>query len=100
LVIAQWGMQSPFWFDAPAASAWLRPFSVAQRFAEHPNIACGTVRERNLGRPTPRALQRGGCVPPWSEPWVSSCLLRLYWAILPLVAKNIVAGGAGLYGLL
>jgi MFS family permease len=100
LVIAQWGMASPFWCDAAssvgviAALYWWRKGSpntrtlAAERFGSA--ILLGLRHARyNVRLRATLARATGFCA-----------FAAAYWALLPLVAKDQIAGGPGLYGLL
>jgi MFS family permease len=100
LVIAQWGMASPFWIDAAssigviAALVWWRAGSrklqalPAERFGNAMLLGLRHARY---------------------NPQLSATLVRAlgffvfaaaYWSLLPLLARNQIAGGPGLYGVL
>jgi MFS family permease len=100
LVIAWWGMSSPFWIDSAgsigviAALFWWHAGSAAPRTLPPERFGSAILVGLRHARYNPR---------------LRATLVRAtgffvfataYWALLPLVAKNRIAGGAGLYGLL
>jgi MFS family permease len=101
LVIVPWGMAAPFWLNAIstlgviAALVWWRP--AKQRSA------------RPLPQEQFRGALRAGLRHARYNASLRATLIRAagffifasaYWALLPLVARNRVEGGAGLYGFL
>ncbi len=101
IIIAAWGMAAPFWVNALttlgviAALLWWRPQDDGgahhlppEQF--HRAIGAGLRHARH--NPHLRAtLMRGAGF---------FIFASAYWALLPLVARNQVAGGPGLYGIL
>jgi MFS family permease len=100
LVIAWWGMSSPFWIDSAsgigviAALFWWHAGSRTSRTLPPERFGSAILVGLRHARYNPR---------------LRATLVRAtgfftfaaaYWALLPLVAKNQIAGGAGLYGLL
>jgi MFS family permease len=100
LVIAWWGMSSPFWIDSAAslgviaALFWWRAGSATRRTLPPERFGSAILVGLRHARYNPR---------------LRATLVRAtgffifaaaYWALLPLVAKNQIAGSAGLYGLL
>lgn len=100
LVIAWWGMSSPFWIDSAssigviAALYWWHAGSGSQR----------SLPPERFGSAILVGLRHAR-----HNPGLRATLVRAtgffifaaaYWALLPLVAKNQIAGSAGLYGLL
>jgi MFS family permease len=100
LVIAWWGMASPFWINSlssigvVAALFWWRE---------------GTQKVRTLPVERFGSAMLTGVRHARYNPRLSATLVRAmgffvfasaYWALLPLVAKNRIAGGPEVYGLL
>jgi MFS family permease len=100
LVIAWWGMSSPFWIDAASsigvigALFWWRAGSLTPR----------TLAPERFGNAILVGLRHARY-----NPRLRATLMRAmgfftfaaaYWALLPLVAKNQLTGSAELYGLL
>lgn len=100
LVIARWGTASPFWLDATssigvvAALFWWRSGSrsgrtlPAERFSGA--ISAGLRHARYNAQLRATLVRAMGFF----------LFAAAYWALLPLVAKNVVGSGPGLYGLL
>jgi len=101
LVIATWGLAAPFWVNALttvgviAALAWW-----------HPQDDGGA---RRLPPERFSRAMRAGLRHARHNPHLRATLIRAagffifastYWALLPLVARNQVAGGPALYGIL
>jgi predicted MFS family arabinose efflux permease len=101
LIIAAWGIAAPFWVNAVttlgviAALIWWRPSNEGST--------------RALPREQFRGAIRAGLRHARFNPDLRATLIRAagffvfasaYWALLPLVARNRVDGGAGLYGVL
>jgi MFS family permease len=100
VVIARWGIASPFWVNAISSLAvigalwWWRPISPQgtplppERFGSAMRVGLRHARYNPALRAT---LMRS----------VGFFLFAAtYWALLPLVARTQIAGGPGLYGLL
>jgi MFS family permease len=100
LIIAWWGMASPFWINAAssigvvAALLWWRAGSRHVRTLPAERFGSAMLTGLRHARYNPR---------------LSATLVRAmgffvfaaaYWALLPLVAKNPIAGGPAAYGLL
>jgi MFS family permease len=101
IVIAAWGMAAPFWINTlttagvVAALIWWRP-----------------SKEGNTSRLPPEPLLRAissGLRHARHNEHLRATLIRAfaffifasaYWAVLPLIARNQIAGGPALYGLL
>jgi MFS family permease len=100
LVIAWWGMSSPFWIDSTAslgviaALLWWRAGSGTPR----------TLRPERFGSAILVGLRYARYNVRLRATLVRATgffiFAAAYWALLPLVAKNQIAGSAGLYGLL
>ena len=101
LVIAAWGLASPFWVNAAttlgviAALVWWRPKGdpsairlPAERFFRA--IAAGLRHARYNSHLQATLIRAGGFF----------VVASAYWALLPLVARHQIAGGPTLYGLL
>jgi MFS family permease len=101
LIIVAWGMAAPFWLNAAStlgvigALLWWRP--PADTAARH-------LPTERFGR-----AMRAGLRHARHNPHLRATLIRTagfsifasaYWALLPLVARDQVAGGPRLYGLL
>jgi predicted MFS family arabinose efflux permease len=100
LIIAAWGMAAPFWLNALstlgviAALLWWRPPADPERH----------LPTERFGR-----AMRAGLRHARNNPHLRATLIRTagftvfasaYWALLPLVARDQVAGGPRLYGIL
>lgn len=100
VIIGIWGMAAPFWINACcnlgviAALTWWRPAKIAENAVpkEHFGSAImAGLRHARYNRPLRATLLRA----------VGFFLFAsAYWALLPLLVRNQVAGGSGLYGLL
>jgi MFS family permease len=100
IIIAAWGMAAPFWVNALstlgviAALVWWRPpdhgtnHLPPERF--HRAIGTGLRHARHNGHLRATLIRAAGFF----------IFASAYWALLPLVARNQVAGGPALYGLL
>jgi len=101
LIIAAWGLAAPFWVNAVttlgviAALVWWRPPD--ESGARH-------LPPEQFRRAIAAGLRHARY-----NPHLRATLIRAtgffifassYWALLPLVARNQVAGGPGLYGIL
>jgi MFS family permease/quinol monooxygenase YgiN len=101
LIIVAWGLAAPFWLNAAstlgviAALLWWRPPAGA---------AARQLPSERFGR-----AMRAGLRHARNNPHLRATLIRTagftvfasaYWALLPLVARDQVAGGPRLYGLL
>jgi predicted MFS family arabinose efflux permease len=101
LIIVAWGMAAPFWLNAVstlgviAALSWWRPPADA---------APRRLPAESFGRAIRAGLRHAR-----HNPHLRATLIRTvgytvfasaFWALLPLVARNQVAGGPRLYGLL
>src|SRR5262249_10051850 len=100
IIIAAWGIAAPFWVNALstlgviAGLVWWR-----SREAGNPRLP-----PEHFSRPIAPGLRHGR-----HNPALRATLIRAagffifgsaYWALLPLVARNQVAGGPELYGIL
>jgi MFS family permease len=100
LVIAWWGMSSPFWIDTAssvgviAALFWWRAGSQTPRTLEPERFGNAILVGLRHARYNPRL--RATLV----RAMGFFTFAAAYWALLPLVAKNQLDGSAGLYGLL
>jgi MFS family permease len=101
IIIAAWGMAAPFWVNALttvgviAALIWWRPQEEGSARHLPPEqfrraIAAGLRHARHNPHLHATLLQAAGFF----------IFASAYWALLPLVARNQVAGGPELYGLL
>src|SRR5216684_3132606 len=101
IIISAWGIAAPFWVNALttiaviAALIWWRPREdgtggrlPAERF--HRAISAGLRHARHNPHLQATLIRAGGFF----------LFASAYWALLPLVARNQVAGGPELYGLL
>lgn len=100
VMVAKLGIASPFWFSAIsnlgiiAALLWWRPqhqgtrHLPVERFSSAIRTGFRHARNNSHLRAT---LIRGAAF---------FLFASAYWALLPLVARNQIAGGAGLYGFL
>lgn len=100
LIIAAWGIASPFWLDAAstlvviAALLWWKP--PAEEFNRLPPerfsraIAAGLRHARNNMHLRATLIRGGGFF----------VVASAYWALLPLTARHQIDGGPALYGLL
>lgn len=101
LIIAMWGIAAPFWFNALstlgviAALVWWKPRRIETGRALPPE---------QVGR-----AMRAGLRHARHNPQLQATLIRafgffvfasVYWALLPLLARDQVAGGPELYGIL
>jgi MFS family permease len=101
IIIAAWGISSPFWVNALTTLAviagliWWRPQASAGTHRLPPERLFGAIR--------------AGLRHARHNPHLRATLIRAvgffifasaYWALLPLVARNQVAGGPELYGVL
>src|ERR1700730_2552958 len=99
LVIAWWGISSPFWIDSAAslgviaALFWWHAGSGTPRTLPPERFGSAILVGLRPARYNPRLRWTLGRAPGFF------IFAAAYWALLPLVAKKI-AGGAGLYGLL
>jgi len=101
LVIAAWGLASPFWVNAATsigvigALLWWHPIDdstasrlPAERF--HHAIAAGLRHARYNSHLRATLIRAAGFF----------VVASSYWALLPLVARHQIAGGPTIYGLL
>jgi MFS family permease len=101
IIIAAWGLAAPFWLNVVttlgviAGLVWWRPPSEAsarhlpaERF--HGAIRAGLRHARNNPHLRATLIRAAGFF----------IFASAYWALLPLVARDQVAGGPKLYGLL
>jgi MFS family permease len=101
VIIGMWGLAGPFWLNAVstlgvvAALIWWR-------------LPAGAAASRLPPEQLHRAIQIG-LRHAWHNPGLRDVLIRAarffifasaYWALLPLVARNQIAGGPELYGIL
>jgi len=101
LIIVAWGMAAPFWLNALstlgviAALIWWRPPA---------DTAAGHLPTERFGRAIRAGLRHAR-----NNPHLRATLFRAagffifasaYWALLPLTARDQVAGGPTLYGVL
>jgi MFS family permease len=100
LCAAAYGIAAPFWINAisnvgvVAALVWWHPPTPAKRRlpAEHFSRAMQTgLRHARYNAPLTATLVRAAAF---------SVFASAYWALLPLVARHQLAGGATLYGIL
>ena len=100
LIIGYWGMAAPFWLNACcnlgviAALVWWRPVKIAKKSVPAERFGSAIMaglRHARYNRPLRATLARAAGF---------FLFASAYWALLPLLARNQVAGGPGLYGLL
>jgi MFS family permease len=100
LVIAWWGMSSPFWIDSASSIG-----VIAALFWWHSGSSTArTLPPERFGSAILVGLRHARYNPRLRATLVRAMgffiFAAAYWALLPLVAKNQIAGNAGLYGLL
>jgi MFS family permease len=100
LVIAWWGMSSPFWIDSASSIGVIAALFLWRAGSRTPR----TLEPERFGNAILVGLRHARYNPRLRAALVRAMGFFLfaaaYWALLPLVAKNQLAGSAGLYGLL
>lgn len=101
LIIAAWGLAAPFWLNAfstlgvIAALIWWRPSDEGME---------SRLPAERFGRAIRAGLRHTRYNPSLRATLIRSAgffvFASCYWALLPLVARNQVAGGPELYGIL